>query len=103
MVEAYRMLLDCGRLGEVYNVGSGVVVRMADVLESLRAECRVTVEVVPRLERMRPADAGGVVADAGKLRRDTGWSPRFTLAQTLRDTLDSWRMAIRAESASDGS
>ena len=58
MVEAYRLLLDRGRPGEVYNVGTGVAVRMADVLEMLRAECRVPVEVVPRAERMRPADAG---------------------------------------------
>ena len=91
MVEAYRLLLDLGRPGEVYNAGSGVAVRMADVLDLLRAECRVPIEVAPRPERMRPADSGVVLADASKLRRETGWAPQFTLRQTLHDTLESWR------------
>jgi GDP-4-dehydro-6-deoxy-D-mannose reductase len=103
LAEGYRLLLERGRPGEVYNAGSGVAVRMADVLESLRLQCRVGVEVVRREERMRPADSGGIVANAGMLRRETGWSPRFLLAETLRDTLDSWRAAIRAGSVSDGS
>jgi GDP-4-dehydro-6-deoxy-D-mannose reductase len=93
MVDAYRLLLDRGRPGEVYNAGSGTAVRMADVLELLRVECRLPVEVVPRQERMRSADAGVSLADSSKLRQETGWSPRFTLRQTLRDTLDSWRSA----------
>lgn len=88
MVEAMRLLLDRGRTGEVYNAGSGAAVSMAEVLELFRAECRSTVEVEPRPERMRPADPGVIVADAGKLRRETGWTPRYSLGQTLRDTLD---------------
>ncbi len=99
MVEAYRLLLDRGRSGEVYNAGSGVVVRMADVLDLLRGECRVSVEVVPQADRMRPADAGGIIADAGKLRRETGWTPRIPLGKTLADTLDTWRMTTQRSSA----
>jgi nucleoside-diphosphate-sugar epimerase len=33
-------------------------------------------------------------ADSGKLRRETGWEPRFALDQTLKDTLDYWRSTI---------
>jgi GDP-4-dehydro-6-deoxy-D-mannose reductase len=96
MVEAYRLLLDRGRPGEAYNAGTGASTRIADVLDILRAECRVPVEVVPRADRMRPADAGGIVADVGKLRRETGWAPKYSLRQTLADTLDSWRRAVAA-------
>ncbi len=97
MAEAYRLLLDRGRPGEVYNAGTGVAVRIAAVLDLLRAECRVQVEVVPRAERMRPADAAVTLADAGRLRRETGWAPRFALERTLRDTFDSWRAAVAAD------
>jgi GDP-4-dehydro-6-deoxy-D-mannose reductase len=97
MVEAYRLLLDRGRPGEAYNAGSGIAVRMADVLDLLRAQCRVPVEVIPRADRMRPADTGGILADAGKLRRETGWAPRIPLGQTLADTLDSWRCSVAAD------
>jgi GDP-4-dehydro-6-deoxy-D-mannose reductase len=87
-------LLDRGRVGEAYNAGSGVAIRMADVLDHLRAACQVPVEVVPRADRMRPSDAGAIVADAGKLRRETGWAPRIPLEKTLADTLDSWRRSV---------
>jgi GDP-4-dehydro-6-deoxy-D-mannose reductase len=97
MVDSYRLLLDRGRPSDVYNAGTGVAVRMADVLDVLRAECHVPVEVVPRVDRMRPADPGACLADTRKLRGETGWSPRFSLDQTLRDTLDSWRAAVADE------
>jgi GDP-4-dehydro-6-deoxy-D-mannose reductase len=97
MVEAYCLLLDRGRIGEAYNAGTGVAIRMADVLDHLRAVCPVPVEVVPRADRMRPSDAGAIVADAGKLRRETGWAPRIPLEKTLADTLDSWRRSVAVQ------
>ena len=35
-------------------------------------------------------------ADASRLRRDTGWRPRVTLAESLRETLASWRRTTAA-------
>ena len=32
-----------------------------------------------------------VRASAARLRQETGWAPRFSLDQTLADTLDYWR------------
>jgi nucleoside-diphosphate-sugar epimerase len=64
---------------------------MAHVLDLLRAECRIPVEVVTQASRLRSADVSVLVADSTKVRRATGWSPRIPLQQTLRDTLDYWR------------
>lgn len=94
VADAMRLLLDAGKTGEVYNVGAGQAVRMADVLETLRAVCGVPVEVVPQADRMRPADAGPCLADTAKLRRATGWAPRYSLRQSLHDTLESWRSMV---------
>jgi len=91
MCEAYRGLMEHGVRGEVYNAASGVPVRIGDLLDQLRALCRVPVEVVPAADRLRPSDAAVLIGDSGKLRRATGWRPTFTLQQTLRDTLDYWR------------
>lgn len=91
VANAMRLLLDAGKTGEVYNVGAGQAVRISDVLETLRSECGVPVEVVPQADRMRPADAGPCLADTAKLRKTTGWAPRYSLRQSLRDTLESWR------------
>jgi GDP-4-dehydro-6-deoxy-D-mannose reductase len=91
MVRAYVALMKKGVRGEAYNVGSGSAVSMAHVLDLLRAECRIPVEVVTQASRLRSADVSVLVADSTKVRRATGWSPRIPLQQTLRDTLDYWR------------
>ena len=38
---------------------------------------------------MRPADIPHLVGDATKLRAATGWNPRRTLDDILRDVLDA--------------
>jgi GDP-4-dehydro-6-deoxy-D-mannose reductase len=64
---------------------------MAQVLDMLRGQSPVTVEVVTARDRLRPADVSVLVADYSKLRAATGWTPRIPLGQTLRDALDFWR------------
>jgi GDP-4-dehydro-6-deoxy-D-mannose reductase len=90
-VAAYVLLMQKGRPGEAYNVGSGQNVSMRTVLDRLLALSGLKVEVRPRAELMRAVDQAVARVDASKLRRETGWAPRFSLDQTLRDTLDYWR------------
>jgi GDP-D-mannose dehydratase len=47
------------------------------------------VKPVPDPSLMRPGDIRYLVGDAGKLRRATGWSPSFTLEQTLREMVNA--------------
>jgi GDP-4-dehydro-6-deoxy-D-mannose reductase len=90
-VAAYLLLMEHGRTGEAYNVGSGRSYPMRLVVQRLVALAGLDVEVRQRPELVRPSDQAVTRADAGKLRRETGWAPRFALDQTLQDTLDYWR------------
>jgi GDP-4-dehydro-6-deoxy-D-mannose reductase len=47
-----------------------------------------------RPDLVRAADTAALRADAGKLRRETGWAPALSLEQTLRDTLEFWRKSL---------
>ncbi len=91
VVAAYVLLLEHGRTGEAYNVASGEGYPMQAVVDRLVARARVPVEVRQEARLVRAAETAVVRADAGKLRRETGWTPRFALEQTLTDTLDYWR------------
>ncbi len=91
MVQAYLLLMERGRPGEAYNVGTGQTYSMQEVLDRLLTLARVRVEVRRRADLVRATETPAVRADAGRLRRETGWAPRFTLEQTLADTLDYWR------------
>jgi GDP-4-dehydro-6-deoxy-D-mannose reductase len=95
MVSAYRILMEKGRSGEAYNIGSGSAVSMQFVVDSLCSLASVSVEVRRKESLLRPNDAPIVVSDASKIRQETGWQPTFTLEQTLADTLAFWRERSR--------
>lgn len=90
-VAAYDLLMQHGRDGEAYNVGSGQVYSMHTVLDRLLALAGLTVEIRQKAALLRSTDSPVVRVDASKLRRETGWSPRYSLDQTLLDTLNYWR------------
>jgi GDP-4-dehydro-6-deoxy-D-mannose reductase len=91
MVAAYLLLLERGRTGEAYNIGTGQTRSIQEVLDRLVALAGLKVEVRPRADLVRSTDQAVVRADAGKLRQETGWTPRYSLDQTLADTLAYWR------------
>ncbi|MEY2467646.1 MAG: GDP-4-dehydro-6-deoxy-D-mannose reductase [Actinomycetota bacterium] len=87
VVRAYRMLVTKGAPGEAYNVCSGVDVAIGDLVQRLLAlsGADLTVEIDPAL--MRPVDVPVLVGDNQKLRAQTGWTPAYSLDDTLRDVL----------------
>jgi GDP-4-dehydro-6-deoxy-D-mannose reductase len=85
VADAYVALLASGRAGEVYNVCSGRAVAIREILRQLITIARVPVEVREDPNRMRPSDVPLLLGDAAKLRAATGWAPRRTLGESLRD------------------
>ncbi len=96
IVGAYRLLAERGQAGAVYNIGTGRDVSLAQMLTILRGLARVPVEAAVDPERVRPVDQPLLLADAARLRADTGWAPAYTTEQTLADMLDSWRTTLAA-------
>jgi GDP-4-dehydro-6-deoxy-D-mannose reductase len=86
---AYIALLTQGSPGEAYNVARGEGVTLRQLFNRLADMVGAKVAPVPDPSLMRPGDIRYLVGDAGKLRRATGWSPRLTLEQTLREMVDA--------------
>ncbi|MFI5280947.1 MAG: NAD-dependent epimerase/dehydratase family protein [Gemmatimonadales bacterium] len=86
---AYAALLQKGKPGEVYNVASGQAVTLRDLFTRLAKV--VGVDAIPETDPafMRAGDLMHLVGDAAKLRAATGWQPRFSLDETLRDLVDA--------------
>ena len=102
VVRAYRMALELGEAGEVYNIASGSAPRVGDLLDALvnLANARITVRQDP--SRMRPSDVPVIVGDASRFIRQTGWSPEIPIEISLRDTLDYWRDEVRRRRSDPG-
>jgi len=94
VVRGYRLLAEKGAGGEIYNLGTGRGVKIADALQTLAAMSGRPVEVFVDPARVRPVDQPLLVADPSKLRAATGWEPRFSIEQTLADMLNGWRESV---------
>ncbi|MFO7675814.1 MAG: GDP-mannose 4,6-dehydratase [bacterium] len=90
-VRAYRLVLEKGEPGEVYNVATGKGWRIGAMLDILLGLAKVKVEVKPDPARMRPSDVELLLGDPSKLRARTGWEPEYRFEQTMADLLDYWR------------
>lgn len=96
MAAAFRLLIERGAAGEVYNAGRGQTWRIGEFLDRLIGMARVPVEVRQKVDPSRKADTAVTRADPRKLRRATGWVPRFDLDRTLADVLEYWREVARS-------
>lgn len=86
VVRAYRLMLERGRSGAVYNVSSGTMVSIGELLSRLRAIAGTDVAAVRDDALWRPTDRCASLSTAA-LRADTGWAPSITLDGTLADIL----------------
>ena len=91
VVRAYRLLMQQGEIGEVYNVASGRAVDVQHILDKLLelSEVDIRVEQDPKL--VRPADIPVLVGNSTKLRELTGWQPTISLDRSLKDVIGWWR------------
>ncbi len=95
VVRAYRMIVQHGTPGDVYNVCSGADVAVQDLAEEMLAMAKhpMRFEADPAL--LRPVDVPVLRGDHTKLSDETGWEPKIPLSQTLTDLLDDWRARLR--------
>jgi GDP-4-dehydro-6-deoxy-D-mannose reductase len=90
VVVAYRLLIQNGAPGSIYNVCSGRDVAISEVAEDLLALAGAELELVTDPALVRPVDVPVLRGDASLLESVTGWSPSIPLATTLADVLASW-------------
>lgn len=94
VVRAYRLLLEKGEGGQVYNVCSGRGRRIRELVDLLLGASSAAVELRVDASRLRPSDVPAQVGDPSRLRAATGWEPVIPLEQTLRDLLADWRERV---------
>jgi dTDP-glucose 4,6-dehydratase len=90
---AIELVLDGGRVGETYNVGSGVeksIAEIADAVLELTGKPESLKTIVPD----RPGHDRRYLLDSSKLRRELGWKPDIAFEDGMRETVD-WYAARR--------
>ncbi len=94
VVRAYRLLVERGEPGDVYNVCSGRSVAVKEIADRLLGMAARPMRLVsdPALQRL--VDIPVLVGDHTRLTGATGWAPTIPLEQTLADVLADWRSRL---------
>ncbi len=89
VVEAYRLLIEGGEPGQIYNVASGIGVTLRDVF--LRLAEAAEHHAVPETDAslMRPVDVPYLVGSGAKIEAAVGWKPTIPWEQTLAEVIDA--------------
>jgi GDP-4-dehydro-6-deoxy-D-mannose reductase len=95
VVQAYRMIIEGGRAGEVYHVCSERFASIREILDMLLAHAGIQVEVRVDGAKVRPTSCPRVLGSSEKIRSELGWAPAISLKQSLKDTLDYWLERVR--------
>ena len=91
VVKAYALLVEHGRRGETYNVGTGHAIAISQILDEIVAMSDTAIEVKVDENKLRPVDVPIIEPDIDKIKSEVGWQPVISLEQTLRETLEHWR------------
>jgi GDP-4-dehydro-6-deoxy-D-mannose reductase len=94
---AYRLLLERGNIGEVYNVGSGEYVSIETLLDrvivaSTLSKERLCIDANPEKFSIDASLSKRLHANIDKLKA-LGFERRYSMQETIRDTMAYWREA----------
>ena len=91
VVRAYRLLIEMGLPGGVYNVCSGRDVSIRAIADGLLGLAGTSLEFETDPSLVRPVEVPVLRGDPGRLEEATGWKPEVPLEQTLADVLAYWQ------------
>ncbi|PID84735.1 MAG: GDP-mannose 4,6-dehydratase [Chloroflexi bacterium] len=94
VIQAYQILAEKGTPGASYLICSGQAVSIHTLLNILIETANISVEVTPDPDRMRPSDIPCLFGSHAKLTRDTEWTPKIHLRQSLQDAFQDWLIRL---------
>jgi GDP-4-dehydro-6-deoxy-D-mannose reductase len=83
-----------GKPGQSYNLCATSTERIDTLLRTAMRLSGVKAEIRPVDRLMRPSDERVIFGSTKSFRRDTGWTPKFSLEDTLSSMLKHWEAVL---------
>lgn len=93
MVKAYLLALEIGKIGDVYNIGSGHPVKIEQILTLMLSLSSAKIKVQEDPKLLRPTEI--FYCDYSKFKKQTAWQPKIPLEVTLSDTINYERQRLK--------
>jgi GDP-4-dehydro-6-deoxy-D-mannose reductase len=91
VIEAYIKLIETDVNTGVYNICSGIPVKIEEILDFYISFSKIPIEVQTDSARFRKSEVPLFVGSSHKLFQATGWKPYRNFEKSLIETLDWWR------------
>lgn len=88
IVRAYRLIIENSDCNKIYNVGSGHVHKLEEILEFILSLSSQKVEVEIDNKRFRPIDTPYICCNNNAIKEELGWIPEFTIFDAVKDLFD---------------
>jgi GDP-4-dehydro-6-deoxy-D-mannose reductase len=96
VVRAYWGMLEHPGEHSVFNVCSGAAVSIREIIALYEEITGIRADVAMEQAKVRAYDVPVLQGSAERLRTATGWSPTFTLRETLKDVFTYWQQTLAA-------
>ena len=94
VVEAYSLLLQNGKVNEIYNVCSGHSRSIEEIVREFESISGINITIETHPGKQRAGENEVVCGDPEKIQAATGWQPKIPLKTTLQDLLAYWRAQV---------
>ena len=91
VVEAYYLLFKKGKKGEIYNICNGKGTSLTEVIQIISGILNIKVIQKTDPSLVRPNDNKVIIGSNDKLKKDTGWTNRFSLEDSLSDIINYYQ------------
>jgi GDP-4-dehydro-6-deoxy-D-mannose reductase len=88
-VRAFTMIMDLEEPEAAYNVCSGRTVTIRQILEWIQDEAGAELEIEVDPDKVREEEPPRLLGDPERLREQTGWEPRHSVEETVREVYRS--------------
>ena len=91
VVKAYTALIEKGKSGVFYNIGTGHARTIREVLDMIIAQSNAEIRIELDTKKLRPVDVPIIEPDIKTVRNMTDWQPEISIESTISDMLRCWR------------
>ncbi len=94
IVRAYRLVLERGKPNQVYNIGSGKIYELKEILNHIIFLSKTQIQVCVDKNLIRPDEPGSIWCDNRLIKKELGWSNTYSIFDTIHDMYEYYLYAL---------